>query len=115
MYSQSPYMPRPRFPMCVAPLVVQKKCHSSRPSRASIAQALSGAETYRSPFTSRMEPLMVEPPYSIVPTPPTLVCPPPRPPRPAPLPPVTRVSHDNVRCFTVERLTCVSALNRLPE
>ena len=44
-------MPRPRLAMCVPPRVFQKYRQSTRPSRASIAQALSGAETYSVPST----------------------------------------------------------------
>src|ERR1700691_1565687 len=98
-------MPRPRLPICVPPFVLQKKCQSSCPSRASIAQALSGVEKYKIPLTSRMDARMLVPPPppavdSVCATPATIVGAAPRPPPPDPL--ATLLTHPSVRFFTFD-------------
>src|SRR4051812_43443311 len=120
-------MPKPRLPVCVPPRVFQTYFQSSRPSRASIAQALSGLVAYNTPPTASTLPTIraERPPLSFsspVPSPPTIVGtagpPPPKPPRPpaaAGIPGWIRVLHARVRFLTLARLICVSALYRRPE
>src|SRR5215217_2404249 len=122
-------MPKPRLPVCVPPRVFHTYFQRRRPSRASIAHALSGVVAYSTPSTASTPPTIraERPPLSFsspVPSPPTIVGtaapPPPKPPKP-PRPPAAgipgwmRVLHARVRFLTLARLICVSALYRLPE
>src|SRR5262245_54658593 len=108
-------MAAPRLPMCVPPRVRQKYRHSKWPSFASSAQTLSGAVTYNTPFTDRIEPLtVVAPTNSFSPTPPTMTsgCRGPKGTGTAgPLgPAVSLVVHASVRFLTVDWFTWVSEL-----
>src|SRR5512142_1705960 len=104
-------MARPRLPICVPPRDFHQKCQRMWPSSASIAHALSGADTYRMPFTCRTDPArrgdpLVDPGMLIgsSATPAVMVGGgggPKKPPSAAPAPAVRRLTHASVRLWTL--------------